>query len=34
MILSLDNLKNNQSIIRLIFAGGIGSCLGKTVFET
>lgn len=34
MILSLDNIKNNQSIIRLIFAGGIGSCLGKTVFET
>ena len=34
MILSLDNIKNNQNIIQLIFAGGIGSCLGKTVFET
>ena len=32
--LSIDNIQHNQNIIRLIFAGGIGSSLGKTIFET
>src|SRR4051812_14033311 len=33
MILSLDSIKDNQDIIQLIFAGGLGSCLGKSIFE-
>ena len=33
LILTLDSIKNNQDIIQLIFAGGLGSCLGKSIFE-
>lgn len=33
LILSLDNIKNNQNTGELIFVGGLGSCLGKTIFE-
>lgn len=33
LILSLDSIKDNQDIIQLIFTGGLGSCLGKSIFE-
>jgi hypothetical protein len=32
--LSLDKIHNNQDITQLIFAGGLGGCLGKTILET
>ena len=31
--LSLDKIHNNQDITQLIFAGGLGGCLGKTILE-
>jgi hypothetical protein len=34
MLLSLDNIQNNQKITQLMSIGGIGSCLGKTIYET
>ena len=34
LILSFENIKDNQKITQLIFIGGLGSCLGKTIFET
>jgi hypothetical protein len=34
LILSLEKIQNNQKITQLIFTGGLGSCLGKTIFET
>lgn len=33
LILTLENIQNNQKIIQLIFMGGLGSCLGKTIFD-
>jgi hypothetical protein len=33
-ILSLDQIQNNQKIIQLIFAGGLGGCVGLSLFET
>ena len=33
LILTLENIQNNQKIIQLIFMGGLGSCLGKTLFD-
>jgi hypothetical protein len=30
----MDNIDKNQKITQLIFVGGLGSCLGKTIFET
>ena len=33
MLLSLDNIQNNQKITQLMSIGGIGSCLGKTIYE-
>ncbi len=34
LILSLDQIKNNQKIMQLIFAGGLGGCVGLSLFET
>jgi hypothetical protein len=34
LILSLDEIQTNQKITQLIFVGGLGSCLGKSLSET
>jgi len=34
LILSLDQIKNNQNMMQLIFAGGLGGCVGISLFET
>lgn len=34
LLIPLDKIQINQNISQLIFVGGIGSCLGKTIFET